>query len=57
MKPERWSGPIEWSFMRKGEVSLRALGGHPSVSRAESPDVLVPAWSSGCREPGSRESH
>ena len=43
---------VELGEPRSGEATSP---GRPSEFPEQSPDTLVPAWSSGCREPGSRE--
>lgn len=52
MKPERKSGPIEWSFVSRGPERLQALGGHQSFQSR-----VLTRWSlHGARAAGSREA-
>lgn len=52
MKPERKSGPIEWSFVSRGPERLQALGGHQSFQSR-----VLTRWSlHGARAAGSPEA-
>ena len=52
MKPERKSGPIEWSFVSRGPERLQALGGHQSFHSR-----VLTRWSlHGARAAGSPEA-